>query len=95
MDVEQPAKRARKQSEKAENWASIMQFQGRAPYIRKAPYQKTAPSVPVSAPVPAPVHEPGRLHPSVVLSLYDKAPQLGLSEDQLTCYGFEVGLMLI
>jgi hypothetical protein len=31
-----------------------------------------------------------KLLPSVALSLYDKAPQLILSNDQLICYGCEV-----
>lgn len=36
-----------------------------------------------------------RLMPSVTLSLLDKAAQLTLSDDQLTCFGCEVVILII
>eukprot|EP01031_Cornospumella_fuschlensis_P042974 gene42974-52521_t len=93
MEIEAPLKRARKQSEKAETWAAATQFQTRVPYVRKTTYHKPASSVSISAPVAA--FESARILPSVVLSLYDKAPQLVLSEDQLTCSGYEGGYRMV
>jgi hypothetical protein len=39
-----------------------------------------------------PVIETAKILPSVALSLYDKATQLVLSEDQLVCYGCDVSV---
>lgn len=93
MDADTPAaKRARKQTGKAET--SVQQAKQRLPggrvSVGSAGRSNQMPPTNTGIPLPE-----SRILPSVALSLFDKASQLVLSDDQLVCYGCEGGYRMV